>query len=162
MQDPPEKISFRGQHWVRVDGGHGLLEVTEDVVYLAMALRNVGRGMGILDGWVAYIAEEGTGNPDHTDVSQFRRLTRDLYVPAGDLGFWQGAVRDRDDPLFDVLREADLKNAMVTIELLYRDQEGGQRTISRFTLQPHENQDGDLVRLASTSRHWNLDRNDPR
>ena len=43
-QDPPEKVSFVDQHWLLVDGGQGLIDVTDDVIYLAIALRNVGRG----------------------------------------------------------------------------------------------------------------------
>jgi hypothetical protein len=45
----------------------------------------------------------------------------------------------------------------LTIDLLYGDAEGGQRVISRFTLTP-----GDAMWLASPSRHWNVDRPDPR
>ncbi len=32
------------------------------------------------------------GIPQHSDVEAFRRLTRDIYVPAGDLGFWPGGA----------------------------------------------------------------------
>ena len=27
-------------------------------------------------------------------LEEFTRLTRDIYVPAGDVGFWQGVFRD--------------------------------------------------------------------
>ena len=46
----------------------------------------------------------------------------------------------------------------MTIDLLYGDHEGGQRTITRFALLPRD--DGGWI--ASVSRHWNLDRSDPR
>ena len=46
----------------------------------------------------------------------------------------------------------------MTIELLYGDGEGGQRVISRFALLPV----GDDDWLINVSRHWNLDRDDPR
>ena len=29
---------------------------------------------------------------------QFRTQTRDLYIPPGDIGIWQGALRELDDP----------------------------------------------------------------
>ncbi len=45
------------------------------------------------------------------------------------------------------------------VDLLYGDYEGGQRMISRFVLSPRENDD---TWIAATSRHWNLDRPDPR
>jgi hypothetical protein len=28
----------------------------------------------------------------------FRRQSRDLYIPVDDIGFWQAAYRDPDDP----------------------------------------------------------------
>jgi hypothetical protein len=42
--------------------------------------------------------------------------------------------------------------------VLYGDHEGGQRTITRFAMLPR--QDGSW--LATTARHWNVDRPDPR
>ncbi|MCU1387866.1 MAG: hypothetical protein JWL72_1204, partial [Ilumatobacteraceae bacterium] len=77
---------------------------------------------------------------------------------AGDHGFWQGAVRDAGDPMFDALRDAVAREESVTIDLLYGDHEGGQRTISRFALIPASSGQ----RMAVVSRHWNLDRSDPR
>ena len=41
---------------------------------------------------------------------------------------------------------------------LYGDHEGGQRTITRFAMLPRD--DGGWI--AVVSRHWNLDRTDPR
>jgi hypothetical protein len=45
-----------------------------------------------------------------------------------------------------------------TIDLLYGDQRGGQRTISRFTMLPA----GDDGWFCQSARHWNIDRPDPR
>lgn len=45
-----------------------------------------------------------------------------------------------------------------TIDLLYGDQEGGQRTVSRFTVLPA----GDGAWYSQVAKHWNLDRPDPR
>jgi hypothetical protein len=162
LQDPPEKISFVDQHWVRVCGGRGVIEISDQVIYLAIALRNVGRGMAILHGWIAARGGTSATRPAHAAVDGFRQLTRDLYVPAGDLGFWQGALRDPAEPLFTELQEAASQGDSIMIELLYGDHEGGQRTISRFSLLPHEDQDGQMTWLATVARHWNLDRPDPR
>jgi hypothetical protein len=49
---------------------------------------------------------------------------------------------------------------MFSVDLLYGDHEGGQRTISRFGVIPRE---GDTPEwLCSVARHWNIDRPDPR
>ena len=85
-------------------------------------------------------------------------------MPAGDNSFWQAAVRDPDDPLYAPLREAiDARNP-ISIDVLYGDHEGGQRTITRFFLTPARSPDDEepWLWLCSTSRHWNLDRADPR
>ncbi len=46
----------------------------------------------------------------------------------------------------------------MTVDLLYGDHEGGQRTITRFSLFPR----GEDVWLTAVTRHWNLDRAAPR
>lgn len=161
LSDPPEKVSFVDLHWVRVEGGHGSVEVTDDVIYMAIALRNIGRGMAVLHGWFASAVATSNTRPDHAPVPDFRRLTRDLYIPPGDLGFWQGALRDPAEPLFDEIRSMAKAGEGVTIEVLYGDQEGGQRAISRFGLFPHE-VEGRQVWMAAVSRHWHLDRDAPR
>ncbi|MGI8752407.1 MAG: hypothetical protein ACR2MN_08870 [Acidimicrobiales bacterium] len=85
-------------------------------------------------------------------------MSRDLYVPAGDSGFWQGAFRDGSEPGFVEARDAINDNRPVTLDILYSDHQGGQRAISRFTLIPRE----DGSRLAAVSHNWNLDRAEPR
>jgi hypothetical protein len=157
LEDPPEKVGFADEHWIRVDGGHGAAEATDDAIYLALALRNVGNGLAVLDRW-NLSPEVIRGATDRPRPEGFRRLTRDLYVPAGGFGFWQGTFRDRDDPSFAAAQEAIRSRQPMTIDLLYGDHEGGQRMISRFALLPRD--DGRW--LASHSRHWNLDRADPR
>ncbi|MGN1287927.1 MAG: thermonuclease family protein, partial [Bradyrhizobium sp.] len=53
-------------------------------------------------------------------------------------GMWQGALRDRNDSTYQAVAEAIDKQDVVTVELLYSDQIGEQRTISRFGLVPYE------------------------
>jgi hypothetical protein len=155
LEDPAEKVGFVDQHWVKVAGGRGVVEVTDEAIYMVIALRNVGAGLAVLDRWDVH-TDRPRGEVTQTD--DFRRLTRDIYVPAGDHGFWQGALRDPDEPIFAEVREAATQGRMVTIDLLYGDQEGGQRTVSRFTLIPTDNGQP----IATVSRHWYLDRTDPR
>jgi hypothetical protein len=157
LQDPPEKVSFVDGHWVRVEGGHAVIEVTDDAIYMAAALRNAGSGLAVLDGWT-FQAHRARGDEAHADPADFRRLSRDIYVPGGDLGFWQGAFRDPSDPCFAEVKRAVDEGRTMTVDLLYGDHEGGQRTISRFTLAPVQNG----AWLATVGRHWNLDRSDPR
>ena len=102
--------------------------------------------------------EPRTGDVRRPDPDAFRRLTRDIYVPAGDNGFWQGAFRDRGEPEFRVAQEAIEGRRPVAVDVLYGDAEGGQRTITRFSLLP--GRDGEW--LTSVGRHWNLDRPAPR
>jgi hypothetical protein len=86
-----------------------------------------------------------------TPSREHRPQTRDLYVPAGDTGFWQGAIREPADPFREGLREAFLAGAVLTVDLLYGDHEGGQLTISRFVL---TREDGNW--LPGVVRHWPL------
>jgi hypothetical protein len=157
LQDDPQKIGFQDTHYVHVGGGLGVAEVVDDVVYLAMSLRNVGTGIAVLDAW-HLIPERVQGDQDRPDLDDFRRLTRDLYVPVGDIGFWQGAFRDPADPDFRCACEAISAGQPVTIDILYGDHEGGQRVVSRFLLTPRR----DGGHLVASSRHWNIDRPDPR
>jgi hypothetical protein len=157
LQDPPEKIGFGDDHWLKVEGGRGAAEATDDAVYLGIALRNVGNGLAVLDRWDFYPDRADSDRP-HRSPDAFRRLTRDLYVPATDLGFWQGVFRDVGDPMFAAATTAITERHAMTIDLLYGDHEGGQRTITRFALLPTDDEGW----LASVSRHWSLDRADPR
>jgi hypothetical protein len=91
-------------------------------------------------------------------LDAFRRLTRDLYVAAGDVAFWQGAYRDPAEPEFAEVSERITSAERVVIDLLYGDHLGSQRMISRFSLVRR----GDEHWQASVSRHWNVDRPDPR
>jgi hypothetical protein len=157
LEDPLQKIMFVDGHWVRVTGGHGVAEHVEGTVYLAMSLRNVGAGIGVLQGWVASAGLQ-TSRVEHAAEGDFRRLTRDLYIPAGDVGLWQGALRDPAEDAHPPIAEAVGQRQTISIELLYSDQVGGQRTISRFHFVPV----GEDGWLASVGRHWYLDGEGPR
>ena len=125
-------------------------------MYLAIAVRNVGSGIAVLHGWHLF-PEPVLGDVDHTPVEQFRRLTRDLYIAPGEVGFWQGAFREVDDPAFVEARRAIEEPRRVAVDVLYGDHELGQRSITRFALSPRDDR-----WIASVARHWNVDRPDPR
>jgi hypothetical protein len=169
LDDPPQKIMFVEGHWVRADGSYGVAEHIDGVVYLALSLRNVGSGIGVCQGWhVTAGLQPSRIAPTHVPVDQFRMQTRDLYIPAGDVGMWQGALRDRGDPTFQSVADAIDSQEALSVELLYSDQIGDQRTISRFALVPFEAEKRDepgekeIRWFASINRHWYLDRAGPR
>ncbi len=157
LDDPPEKVGFQDDHWVKVGGGRGAAEVTDDAISFVMALRNAGSGMAVLDRW-DFSLDRARHDPRERDPAEFHRLTRDIYLAGGDRGFWQGAMRDPSDPQFELARAAIEHRQPMTFDLLSGDFEGGQRTISRFVLLPGP--DGSWI--VGGSRHWNLDRDDPR
>lgn len=158
-EDPEQKIGFADNRWVRVPGGQAAIEVGEDAIYFVVSLRNVGSGLGVLHGW-RFHADRLTvpARDGHPPVEEFRPLTRDIYVPPTEMGFWQGALRDPSDPCFAAARDGAAARQAMTVEVLYGDSDGGQRVISRFALIPA----GEDRWLATVSRHWNLDRPDPR
>jgi len=158
LQDPPQKVGWVDNHWARVDGGRAHAEVAGGSLYLALALRNAGSGIAVLHGGRPSVAAPRADAP-RPDLDEFRRLTRDLYVPAGDIGFWQIAYRDpSDDGDYSDLAAAVGARQPILVAILCGDHEGGQRMITRFGVRPAE--DGGWLCIAV--RHWNLDRADPR
>ena len=157
LQDDEQKVSFQDGKWLKIPGGFAIAEVTDQAIYLAISVRNVGSGMAVLHGWTLSPSPTGPA-PEHGDPGSFHRLTRDLYVPPSEVGFWQGALRDPDSAEFKDAQAAIESKQRVLVEVLYGDHEGGQRVITMFSLMPVE--DGRYI--AATARHWNLDRDDPR
>jgi hypothetical protein len=158
LQDLEQKILWGDGHWTRLAGGRAGVELGEDVIYLSLTLRNVGAGIAVLHGWAPF-STPLTPDQKRSEPDKVRPQSRDLYVPSGDIGFWQGALRDPSDPLYRDLRAAVEARQPISVDLLYGDHEGGQRTISRFRMNPAGSGD---AWLASVVRHWNLDRDDPR
>jgi hypothetical protein len=157
LEDPAVKVGFADDHYVLTPGGGGTAEVTDDAIYLTASVRNAGNGIGVLHGWRVDLSPD-LGQSGHPDIAGFRRLTRDLYIAAGDVAFWQGALRDPAAPEFDDVRRLIEGRKRIVIDLLYGDHQGSQRAISRFSLLPRE----EGTWLATVSRHWNVDRPDPR
>jgi hypothetical protein len=157
LDDPPQKISFMDDKWLVVDGSMAVGDAADDAVWLAMSLRNSGQGLALLHGWRFY-PERLLGLTDRPPLDSFTRLTRDIYVPAGDIGFWQGTFRDPAAPDFAEAREVVEQNRAFTIDVLYGDNEGEQRTITRFGLLPR----GERKWIVAPARYWNVDRDEPR
>jgi hypothetical protein len=154
---PVQKVLWSDRHMARVNGGRAIAEEQDGVIYLAIGLRNVGAGIALLHGWYP-TPDRALSNDPHPDPAAFRRLTIDLYIGPGGSGYWEGAVREIDDPVRAGLSAAIVERRPFTIDVLYGDQQGGQRTISRCTVLP-AGEDGWFGQVA---RHWNIDRPDPR
>lgn len=155
--DPVHKLLWGDGHTARLAGGRALVEQEGGVIYLGISLRNLGSGIGLLHGWHP-MPDEAFGGDTHVDPSQFRRLAIDLYVPPGGTGYWESAVRDPDDPARPGLLQVLGERRPFRIDILYGDQQGGQRTVSRYVVLPS----GDEGWYAQAGRHWSIDRPDPR
>ncbi len=156
LNDVQQKIFYGDGKHELLEGGRGTAELDNGIVYLAISVRNAGRGIAVLHGWQFLPGRQGAR--DRPDPAAFHPQQRDLYVAPNDIGFWQAAFRDQADPCYDAAVAAVSSGEVLTIDVLYGDHEGGQRAITRFTLQ----RGGSGVWIASVIRHWNLDRPDPR
>jgi hypothetical protein len=160
--DPGDQVQFADGRVFAVGEGRALAQEHDGVVYLAMPLRNVGAGMAVLRGYQleAQRAEEVQNDPlgparhrrgdPLPDRTRFAEQQRDLYISAGDTGFWQAALRDPTSESYDDARAALRTGGRVTVDLLYTDHEGGQPTITRFVLLP----DGNERWRCDVTRHW--------
>ena len=162
--DPAELVRFGDDQVLSVPGHGGavLLDGDQQNIYLAIALRNGGSGLAVLHAWHAEPREISSG--ETPDPEGFQRQQLDLYIPAGDTGYWQGRIRDPSSPNFQRVRQALTDKVPIQIDLVYGDHEGGQRTITRFLLAPWPDVDGKPVqgKRVSVLRYWYLDRESPR
>ena len=158
--DPEQKVGFVDGKWVKLPPGEAVAEVGDAAVYLAISLRNAGTGIAVLHGW-AITTEPDVARADvePPDMGAFHRMSRDLYIPSGDIGFWQGAFRDPAAEEFQAARRAIERGDHITVWLLYGDYQGGQRMISRFGLTRRTGGDG---WVAAVARHIYLDADAPR
>ncbi len=156
-EDPTEEVRWGGGHATAVPGGTAHLAVEDGVVYLAIAVRNVGTGLAVLQAWYVTIGRS-TGDEGYPEPGEFRRQRRDLYIPAGGTGFWQAALRDPEEELAKRVTAAIAEHGELTVFVMYGDHEGGQLTISLFGILPQD--DGSWI--AEVGRHWTLGIPDPR
>jgi hypothetical protein len=156
--DPLQKINFVEGHWVKAGGGRAVAEHVDGVVYLAISLRNVGSGIGVCQRWAVRAGRPGSREfPTHIPEDEFHLQSRDLYIPPGDIGMWQGALRNPHDPIRAQIADAIDAGESIVVELLYSDLVGGQRTVTRLGLTPFDD-----VWIATIVRHWFLDWSGPR
>jgi hypothetical protein len=159
LEDPTQKIMFVEREWFPTQGSRGAAELRHGNLYLVLSLRNVGSGIAVCQGWTVTAGQlTSRVAPQHAPLESFRMQTRDLFIAAGDVGLWQGAIRNPDDPDYASLREAIENDESISLEILYSDQVGGQRTVSRFGLTRWP----DDTWFLQGSRHWFLEGPAPR
>ena len=150
------RVNFYDIQGIAVPGGRAAIELVDDRLYVVLSLRNVGSGIAVLHGGALY-PRRPTGNLAVPDVDAYRRLLRDLYIPPGDVGFWQTAWRPDETPAPPEILEA-VESGFLLADVLYGDFEGGQRAVVRFGLARED----DGAWHMTTVRHWQVDRADPR
>jgi hypothetical protein len=164
-QDPAEQVQFADGRVFQVEGGRAMVRNDGDAIYLAIPLRNVGAGIAVLRGYrleaesAEQVAQDPLGAARHMrgdvapDRSTFSEQQRDLYVAAGDSGFWQAALRDPGSDRYQDVSGAIRTAGRIIVDLLYADHEGGQPTITRFVLLPSDGGDW----RCDVTRHWSLE-----
>src|SRR5215208_3607007 len=78
--DPPLKVLWQDRHKATLEGGRGTVEEVDGVIYLAASVRNSGAGIAVPHSWYPTVGEPAP-DAQPADIGQFRRLTRDLYIP---------------------------------------------------------------------------------
>jgi hypothetical protein len=166
-----QKVRWGDGHWAALPPGRAVVDEEGGVIYMAMSLQNVGTGIAVILGWRVDAGQVLSPNASleemqaqfalvRPDPATFRPQTRDLYSPPGDLSFWQAAIRTPDDPDRPRVEAAINGPDPLLIDLLYGDQEGGQRTMSRFAITRYPGmEDGWFPAVVN---HWYLDREGPR
>ncbi len=151
--DKSERVTFGDNEIVQLRGGFASVEARGENLYFAAQLRNVGGGLGVLTSW--WMRTDPTPDLEtRPALDEFNAQQRHLYVPPGDVGYWQGAIRETDTDRGDRagLCAAIASRQRLALFLRYADQDGGHDTLTRFTLMPDQN--GDWI--FGIGRHWTL------
>jgi hypothetical protein len=170
-EDPETKVLFGDGRRFKVAGGTGLFQLADEIVYLAIPLRNVGTGLAVLQGYDVIVGDfvqdtyraPKPGVLDRQErhygpIESFRDQQRDIYVSPGDTEYWHAALRDPAESLHAELKSALADRESISIDLLYGDHEGGQHAVSRFVMLPTD--DGRW--LSNVVFHWTVESVDPR
>jgi hypothetical protein len=166
-EDPIERLRFSDGTFLNVAGHGATTEEHDGRIHMGIGLRNGGAGLAVILGWrartqegeEARTGESLTGRQADAatpDLADFRRQQLDLYIPAGETGFWQGGLYDPNEPGYrDVMDALQAGGGMIWVDLLYGDHEGGQLTIVRFGMSEWPN-DGDeeIGERAYVLRYW--------
>jgi hypothetical protein len=166
-EDPVERLRFGDGTFLNVAGHGAAAEQDNGRIHMGIGLRNGGAGLGVILGWRArtLAGEEARSGQSQVGrqgevpaprLDDFRRQQLDLYIPAGETGYWQGGLYDPEEPGYrDVLEELRSGDGVIYVDLLYGDQEGGQLMIVRFGVSEWPS-DGDqeIGERAYVLRYW--------
>jgi hypothetical protein len=166
-QDPVERLRFGDGTFLNVAGHGAAAEQHDGRIHMGIGLRNGGAGLAVILGWrartlageEARTGRSSVGRQDEVptpSLADFRTQQLDLYIPAGETGFWQGGLYDPDEPGYqDVMEELRSGGGVIYVDLLYGDQEGSQLTIVRFGVSewPSEG-DQEIGERAYVLRYW--------
>jgi hypothetical protein len=148
--------SLRPSSW-----SSGVAEATEAAIYLTMSLRNAGSGIAVLHGcesrWLGRSHCSLSPIAPRSARSDTSRATCTSLRATSRSG--KGAYRDPGEAEFSEVASRVRSRERLFVDLLYGDHRGGQRVVSRFSLQPRASAEDWYV---TVSRHWNVDLPDPR
>jgi hypothetical protein len=164
--DPTERVRFGDETFLNIAGHGAEVQESDGRIHMGIGLRNGGAGLAVILGWRARTpvgVEERTGQSlvnrqgelPAPSLADFRRQQLDLYIPAGETGFWQGGLYDPEEPGYRDVIEALRSNGVIYVDLLYGDHEGNQRMIVRFGMSewPHDG-DEEIGLRAYVLRYW--------
>jgi hypothetical protein len=123
----------------------------------ALSLWNPAAGIAVLEGWRTKRSDD-PGHGERPPLDTFRRLPRDIYLPAGDIYFWQvrSVIAMTSTARCWSKRSRPGSESSWTFSMAIST--AAKRVISRFGLAPR----ADATYLVSRLRQWNLERPDPR
>jgi hypothetical protein len=168
--DPTERVRFGDGTFLTIAGHGAAVQEQDGRIHLGIALRNGGAGLGVILGWRARAqaaerartGRRGIGreaNVPAPRLDDFRHQQLDLYIPAGETGFWQGGLYDPEEPGYrDVMDALGSRDDVIWVDLLYGNYEGGQPTVVRFGISDWPG-DGDreIGARAYVLRYWDVD-----
>ena len=79
--DLDERVRFGDGHVITLQGHGGILELVDERLYMAIALRNGGAGLAVIHGWHIGDVAERQAAASAPPLDAFRRQLRDLYIP---------------------------------------------------------------------------------
>ncbi len=160
--DPVQEIQFADGRVLDCSSTQAIFLHEEDVIYLAIPLRNAGSGLAQLQGYrldpeqADRVHTDPLGPARHRrggqapDPATFTQQQRDLYIASGEAGFWQAALRDPSSASYTAVQQALDTRGRLTVDLLYGDIDDGQRTITRIVLLPS----ADDAWRCDIAHHW--------
>ncbi len=165
--DPTERVRFGDGTFLNIAGHGAAAEEHDGRIHLGIGLRNGGTGLAVILGWRArtQAGEEARsgesvvsrqGQLPTPSLADFRRQQLDLYIPAGETGYWQGGLYDPEEPGYrDVIETLRSGGGVIYVDLLYGDHEGGQLMIVRFGVSewPRDGDD-EIGERAYVLRYW--------